>query len=520
MSHEPFNEELLSAYLDDELSPEERTRVDTWLAESTERQQLLAELQALRGEIQALPKYSLDEKFRRRVLGTIRMRIEDYGSEEMGVAPLAPEPAEPKAADAVQRAALAPQTKTTQPTTPSRRNLPSWEWLTAGMAATLLIGLISFMSYQQQDLELGMRAAQTGQTVDPIQVEEQLRRSATLAKKEAAPAQAAATPPVVHAPAMEANIASPAEPQIANAVAAPKPTDLRSADAVAAAPALRPAESQLKTLKFDSQELAITQALALASATPAGELEVQVAVENPEVGTTWLNDFVALNVIEKSLADPLEKANERDHAAAFGASQAPEAKPAAGGIAADPPAIAATDKQKRAGVTNDIAKNAALTKQAPAGANRAAESSSQTVEIPVDQLAALLAAVRSPTNNAAELKSVKFIATESKPFSLSDANGGAKREDAKSFSAKSNEEGAKEIKQAKKQAEVLAEEANPPPPQIAVADRKLQSKDESAAGEKRQELQDFQRETETKQPPATVRVRFVFVPKTPEKTTP
>ena len=62
-------EELLSAYLDNELSAEERARVEGWLAESAELRQLHDELLALRAGMQALPRHKLDHDLAGRVLG-------------------------------------------------------------------------------------------------------------------------------------------------------------------------------------------------------------------------------------------------------------------------------------------------------------------------------------------------------------------------------------------------------------------------------------------------------------------
>lgn len=53
---EPEREELLSAYLDDEVSSEERALVEHWLAESSELRQLRDEFQAMRTDLQALPR--------------------------------------------------------------------------------------------------------------------------------------------------------------------------------------------------------------------------------------------------------------------------------------------------------------------------------------------------------------------------------------------------------------------------------------------------------------------------------
>jgi hypothetical protein len=53
-------EELLSAYLDGEVTADERARVEAWLTESAELRQLRDELLAMRSELQALPKHTLD----------------------------------------------------------------------------------------------------------------------------------------------------------------------------------------------------------------------------------------------------------------------------------------------------------------------------------------------------------------------------------------------------------------------------------------------------------------------------
>ncbi len=60
MTSEP-REELISAYVDGELSAEERARVEQWLAESAELRQLADELRALRSSMQALPRHQLDQ---------------------------------------------------------------------------------------------------------------------------------------------------------------------------------------------------------------------------------------------------------------------------------------------------------------------------------------------------------------------------------------------------------------------------------------------------------------------------
>ena len=62
-----FSDELISAYLDGELHGDELDRVSEWLQSSTEAQQTLAELEALRSSLQSLPRNQMDGDFGARV---------------------------------------------------------------------------------------------------------------------------------------------------------------------------------------------------------------------------------------------------------------------------------------------------------------------------------------------------------------------------------------------------------------------------------------------------------------------
>ncbi|HEY2827050.1 MAG TPA: hypothetical protein VGJ04_05560 [Pirellulales bacterium] len=62
------NEILISAYLDDELTVEERARVEQLLATNSESRQLLDEMRALRGGLQELPQHKLEIDFAQHVL--------------------------------------------------------------------------------------------------------------------------------------------------------------------------------------------------------------------------------------------------------------------------------------------------------------------------------------------------------------------------------------------------------------------------------------------------------------------
>ncbi|MDE0735518.1 MAG: hypothetical protein OSB47_06835 [Pirellulaceae bacterium] len=68
--HETVNETLLSAYLDGEVTIEERALVEQWLNDSAVHRETLDELKLLRTDMQQLPKHQLGEGFARSVLET------------------------------------------------------------------------------------------------------------------------------------------------------------------------------------------------------------------------------------------------------------------------------------------------------------------------------------------------------------------------------------------------------------------------------------------------------------------
>jgi anti-sigma factor RsiW len=71
---DPFSEELLSAYLDGELSGDQQREVEQSLAASPERRQLLDDLRSLRNQLGHLSRYRLGDDFADRVLGEVRRR--------------------------------------------------------------------------------------------------------------------------------------------------------------------------------------------------------------------------------------------------------------------------------------------------------------------------------------------------------------------------------------------------------------------------------------------------------------
>ena len=68
---QPQDDELLSAYLDGELGDDDRAHVDHLLKTEPEYRKVYEELKSLRDSLQALPMYTLGERFHEHVLRAI-----------------------------------------------------------------------------------------------------------------------------------------------------------------------------------------------------------------------------------------------------------------------------------------------------------------------------------------------------------------------------------------------------------------------------------------------------------------
>jgi anti-sigma factor RsiW len=66
--NEKLTDERISAYLDNELSPEERADIERQLGASSELRQAVDELRALHTGMQSLPRYRLESNIADRVL--------------------------------------------------------------------------------------------------------------------------------------------------------------------------------------------------------------------------------------------------------------------------------------------------------------------------------------------------------------------------------------------------------------------------------------------------------------------
>ncbi len=76
------NEQLISAYLDGELTSDERQHVEQLLASNADYRQLLADLRAIMDGLRQLPRLSLDEGFVGRVIDQTRHAIQTTGDSE------------------------------------------------------------------------------------------------------------------------------------------------------------------------------------------------------------------------------------------------------------------------------------------------------------------------------------------------------------------------------------------------------------------------------------------------------
>ena len=66
--NENWSEELISAYLDGELSPSERAAVERRVKRHPEDARLLKELRQLHQDLENVPRYKLDAEFSQRVI--------------------------------------------------------------------------------------------------------------------------------------------------------------------------------------------------------------------------------------------------------------------------------------------------------------------------------------------------------------------------------------------------------------------------------------------------------------------
>ncbi|MBA4016178.1 MAG: hypothetical protein C0483_03210 [Pirellula sp.] len=153
------DEELISAFLDDELSPEERVRAEQLLTERADLRRLLEELRGLREGLQSLPTYTLGEEFSSLVMRRAEremLRGGDAGKSLdslIAAAPLKPRDHEPAAV-----ASGAPMPRV-EPVLAERWRRPA-VWALAAMAAALVLTFVERGMFAPRDGNVAMKPAE------------------------------------------------------------------------------------------------------------------------------------------------------------------------------------------------------------------------------------------------------------------------------------------------------------------------------------------------------------------------
>jgi len=135
------DDELLSAYLDGELSEEERARVEQLLAEQPEARQMLDELRALSGGFEALPRHRLEADFASRVLRAAEREM--LAGDPPGETPVAPPQSVASFSNAVAASSAREHSIRPAERQPFAIDWKRWRrplaWAGAAMAAGLLL---------------------------------------------------------------------------------------------------------------------------------------------------------------------------------------------------------------------------------------------------------------------------------------------------------------------------------------------------------------------------------------------
>jgi len=133
------NDELISAYLDGELSGEEQQRAEQLLAESAESRQLLEELRSLRSGMESLPRHRLEGDFASRVMDRAERAMVTGEFAEENIADGQAATVEQKTLDS-DAAVVLP----TEADLPRRRGSRTLAWSAAGIAAAVVAMLFIF----------------------------------------------------------------------------------------------------------------------------------------------------------------------------------------------------------------------------------------------------------------------------------------------------------------------------------------------------------------------------------------
>jgi hypothetical protein len=211
LQHE-IDDELLSAYLDDELSAEDRALVESRLAADPVARQTLEQLRSVSQSMRDLPAESLGRDLRDPILERARTVIASRSQRAAAPAP-SPEPPSPSCQ---------------LPAVTFGRTIRGWVWASAAIAAAILIMVLQPSNERNANLpSVAKRAESNSETSLPV--------NRQLAQNQ--PANRAADSSATPAPAMPEARAPTAS------FAAPKEHAAAGQSSIAAVPSSEPAES-------------------------------------------------------------------------------------------------------------------------------------------------------------------------------------------------------------------------------------------------------------------------------------
>jgi hypothetical protein len=267
---ENIDDELLSAYLDDELSPDERARVDARLAVDPAARQLLDQLRAASQAMHSLPHETVGQDLRESILRRAEAAmLMSQGGRSAAAA------TKPVATDGpVSLRDSLPQLTIGQ----TRRG---WAWAALAMAAGLLIMVFQPGDRQSNDLSL-VAASRTEEALDRVAATDRADVPELHKSRVAEPATAAPTA-AEHDSFSYSESASAAIAPAASGAAAPLPGTL-ALDAAAAprAPA-SPADS-LSSLNDNGGAMANDGAVLARAPAPTGKFDVAASQPAREGG--------------------------------------------------------------------------------------------------------------------------------------------------------------------------------------------------------------------------------------------
>lgn len=162
------DDELLSAYLDGELTADDSARVERLLAERPESRQLLEDLRLVRESLQTLPRRRLDDDFSQHVLRQAEREVLHSGPDADPVAERTGQGNLLAVGDAAARDELTDGEKTSSAASPSqafdwqRMRRPA-AWAALALAAGLLIMFLSPQDKRAGQRQVAHHAAERGE---------------------------------------------------------------------------------------------------------------------------------------------------------------------------------------------------------------------------------------------------------------------------------------------------------------------------------------------------------------------